>query len=295
MSRVKTISMILVVLVFLGAATVGLRWLFGVGRSAALELPTTAQESTNPADAKTVSAHSLPNNVRRELGKSFTFIRGPELRPPGDPRVWIDSLKGAAERGDAEASYSIYLALMDCEMYLKASSPEELQQSKSLGVAPQYEQTVLRKLTECASLDASEMNQIGVWLTKAASQGSIEAQVAYATSPNRILGTEPDEKSEQFREWQGNAIAYLHEATLKGSIDALANLSNSYMAGVITLRDPIRAYASQLALNEINPNFSSEYYRREIAKELSPAQIHKAQELSKKFFTDVTKDAGALQ
>ncbi|EPJ6837657.1 hypothetical protein QEK78_001792 [Stenotrophomonas maltophilia] len=233
-----------------------------------------------------------PPFTRRELGRSFVFARGPELRPPGDPRAWIDSLRPAAEAGDANASYSIYLTLVDCEMYLKASASEELAESRAIGASPEYEKKVLRKLIECGSLPPSQTEEIGQWLSKAASQGSIEALVAYAARPNAILGPKPDVNSDEFKDWQSNAVSYLNEAMLKGSIDALAQLSNAYMAGYALPRDPEKAYATQLALGEINQNYSSEAYRNSIAKELTPQQLIQAREDSKKFLQIVTHAKG---
>lgn len=246
-----------------------------------------AQSKTTPADST-----ALPPYAQREKGRSFIFARGEALRPPGDPRAWIDSLKPAAEAGDANASYSIYLALVDCEMYLKASAPEELAESRSIGSSPEYEKKVLRKLIECESLPPSQTEEIGQWLSKAASQGSIEALVAYAASPNAILGNKPDTESEEFKNWQSNAVSYLNEAMQKGSIDALAHLSNAYMAGFALPRDPEKAYATQLALSEIGQNLSSEAYRNSIAKELTPKQIAQAREESKEFFQIVTQAKG---
>jgi hypothetical protein len=237
-----------------------------------------------------VNATKLPPYARREVGNAFVFVRGSALRPPGDPRAWIDSLKPAAQAGDAEASYSIYLALMDCEMYLKASAPEELAESRSIGASPEYEKTVLRKLTECESLAPLQHGEIGHWLSKAASQGSIEALVAYAASPNAILGPNPDKDSDEFRNWQSNVTSYLNEALQKGSIDALSQLSNAYMADYALPRNPEKAYATQLALSAINPDFSSEAYRNSIAKELTPAQIARAREEGRKLFQIVTQE-----
>ncbi|PTA70490.1 hypothetical protein C9412_17080 [Stenotrophomonas sp. Nf1] len=197
-----------------------------------------------------------------------------------------------AEAGDADASYSIYLALTDCAMYLRASTPEELTESRAIGASPEYEKKLLRKLIECESLSPSQSDQIGYWLAKAAGQGSIEAMVAYAAMPNAILGDKPDPESTEFKDWQSSAASYLNEAMLKGSVDALAQLSNAYMAGYALPRDPEKAYAAQLALGEINPDYSSEAYRNSIANELSAQQLAQARKKSKELFQIVTQAKG---
>lgn len=283
----STLSGLAVFAILIGSTAIGLAFRKGETNSPSPAAVVDRQEAVHNKTTESNDV-ALPPYARREIGRSFVFARGPELRPSGDPRAWIDSLMPAAEAGDAEASYSIYLALMDCEMYLKASAPEELAESESIGASTEYQRTVLRKLLECESILPGQAARTGYWLSKAARQGSIEALVAYAANPSAVLGPAPNMESEEFRAWQSNSISYLHEAIQKGSIDALAQLSNIYMAGYATSRDPQKAYALQLALSEFGPSFSSDSYRNSIARELTPKQISQAREAGREFFQMTT-------
>ena len=239
-----------------------------------------ADNSTAPKSRQTASM----TQVHKEVGKAFTMFRTAELRPAGDPNEWIQSLIPLSESGDANASYEIYLAILDCQQYIRDSSEKELAFAKSIGASPAYIETMARKLKECEVLDPRFFTAGGDWLKKAADQGSIEAQVAYANNPDAVIGPEAKNDSEEAADWRRNAESYLNEAMRKGSVDAISGLSNLYLSGVAGTKDPAMAYAMQLALKRINPAYASDKYIDAIGRQLSDAQVERAKLASQEVF-----------
>ncbi|MEN5288061.1 hypothetical protein ABE494_19210 [Stenotrophomonas lactitubi] len=178
-------------------------------------------------------------------------------------------------------------------MYLKASSPEELAFARLIGASQDYEATVLRKLEECETLQPTA-EKAAKWLVMAANQGSIEAQIAYATSPESTLGPRPDHESHEFQEWKRNASSYLYESMQKGSVDALSALANAYGTGLIVPRSVVKEYALQMTLERINPAYSSRKHLEELRSILTPAQIEEARKTSKSTYLTLTGNSPDL-
>ncbi len=224
-----------------------------------------------------------------EVGKAFTLHRIGDFRPRGDAGQWIDLHRDASARGDADATYQIYLTLNECISYIESSSPEELAWAKRIGANDRYEENIDRKLNECIKVDSSMLSQSQNWLSKAAAQGSIEAQILYSSNPDKILGTPIDKDSEAFDEWRSNAISYLNEAISKGSVDALMTLSNAYMVGFTVPADPAMYYGLEIALNKINSEYSIKNPLQEATAKLTQSQLRSAKIVGDRTFEMITK------
>lgn len=238
------------------------------------------------------SVESRPSNgviITRLIGKSFAMRRSGDLRPAGDAAQWMDGHRRAAENGDADAIYELYLTLNECSRYLAASAPAELAWAKQLGASDEYEVTIERKLSECSAITEAERAEEARLLSKAASLGSIEAQISYASRPDIVLDEPINKESEEFLEWRSNAISYLNEAVMRGSVDALMDLSDAYRVGFMVPADPVEYYGLQLALHDVNPNYSIESPLNEARAKLSPEQLQVARRIGLETFRVVTQ------
>lgn len=224
-----------------------------------------------------------------EVGKAFTLHRSGDFRPRGDAGQWIDLHRDASERGNADATYQIYLTLNECISYIASSSPEELAWAKRIGANDRYEETIDQKLHECIKVDSDMLSKSQNWLSKAAAQGSIEAQILYASNPDKIIGTPIDKDSDAFYEWRSNAISYLNEAISKGSVDALMTLSNAYRVGFTVPADPTMYYGLEIALNKINHEYSINNPLQEATTKLTQSQLRSAKIVGDRTFEMITR------
>jgi TPR repeat protein len=124
-----------------------------------------------------------------------------------------------------------------------------------------------------AAFDAGDFETaFGEWRALA-DAGDIEAQVALAGLYLTGSGTRAD---------AAQAFAWYRRAAEAGDPVAQLNLGDFYSRGVGTARDPVAAYV-WLSLSAAQGRRWPEQRRREIAKDLSPAQLAEAEARLKAF------------
>ncbi len=203
-----------------------------------------------------LSAPQVDSRVVHRVGaNTFQLIRTGPFREPGDARQFVLDRAPASQRGDAVATYEIYLAVLDCKT---AGSPAELQDLDAMqpaSPAPGALARIERRLEECASLLTDPTLMRGRWLEQAAEQGSVEAMLMYAIDTESIIGNRADfiREPERVIEWKRNAMHYLERAASLGSVDALLGLAHANEYGVIVKPDPVQAYAYYLAAAQVSP------------------------------------------
>ena len=139
-----------------------------------------------------------------------------------------------------------------------------------------------------AQYDLGEMYRIGQgvpqdykeavkWYTKAAEQGIAFAQYILGVSYSEGIGVPKDDKE---------AVKWYTKAAEQGHASALLNLGIMYDFGRGVLKDYVTAYG----LYNLSAYFGAEEgskNRNSIAKEMTPEQIAKAQELSKQMLKEI--------
>lgn len=180
--------------------------------------------------------------------------------PQGSAMEVVEHLRVAAESGDDEAAFAIYLKLHSCRDAFKSNiSSEVIEAYKKAGAAEALLSGIEEDLKECAG--AKELlAQRGKWLEQAADAGLVEAQLLYAIDSEAIVGTGSDliKDPQAVERYKKKAMTYLHSAASNGNVDALIRLGSGYNNGVLTKRDPIRAYAYYRAAQLAKPNMYSE-------------------------------------
>lgn len=222
--------------------------------SASEPLPPSAQDHENPgALSLSVPSPDLsrliasgavdPARVAASGSAGFSIRRTGPLRPDGDARDFVRSLKRRSDAGDGTASYDIFLAVLDCRrLYDQVPAIED--------------DDAARRLGECESLLGDAALTDVDWLSRAVAQGSLEAKLLYAINPAYSLAggataylADPD----AVQKWRETSRRYLEEAVSYGSQDALLLLSNAYGAGVIVGQDRVAQFAYALAAQQIAP------------------------------------------
>lgn len=226
-----------------------------------------------------LSAPQVDSRVVHKVGaNTFQLIRTGPFREAGDARQFVLARVPASQRGDAVATYEIYLAVLDCKA---AGSPAELQDldaMQSASPAPGALARIERRLEECASLLTDTTLMGGRWLERAAEQGSVEAMLMYAIDTESIIGNRADfiREPERIIEWKRNAMHYLERAASLGSVDALLGLAHANEYGVIVKPDPVEAYAYYLAAAQVSPEFARTELLATYASGLSAEQVRDA-------------------
>lgn len=175
---------------------------------------------------------------------AFSISRSGPMRPAGDALTYVRSLEDASRRGDAVATYKVFLATLDCANTLKRTPPAGVENGD-----------IAQPLAECEGLLSDESIVKTDWLSLAAEQGSVEAKLMYPVNPEYTLGDAQEylRSPERVMEWKQRSMRYLDEAASIGSQDALLSLSRAYENGVITRKDPILAYAYAAAAERVSP------------------------------------------
>lgn len=227
---------------------------------------------------------SIDPAVLRPLnGRAFQIVRLEDARPEGDALDYIQALLSRSAAGEAVATYRIYLAVRDCQIYVTGAAERALD---AQGGGPSGLLKIDRKLDECAALSGNTPLKEGDWLSKAAEQGSLEAQLMYAIDVDSVLGTPSQRLAQPERvvEWKANSMAYLESAASAGSVDAVLRLSSAYSNGILVRADPERAYAYALVLGRTNADSSSNALAREMERRLSTKQQESARHLSHQIY-----------
>lgn len=219
----------------------------------------------------------LDETVKTELGgRAFRVNRTSPLRPAGDALEFVQSLLPASDAGDAVATFSIFLAVLDCR--------------RALGGPPRASSDngdVLRRMTECTALFETPSWMTRDWLTLAADQGSIEAMLNYPNDPAYVLGDNDAvayQAPERVAEWRQRARGYLETASRAGSQDAMLELSSAYGAGVYVDKDACLQHAYALVAQRMYPIPGLDHLIGSYERELTPAQKVRSREIARDLY-----------
>lgn len=208
---------------------------------------------------------NLRNGIttRSLTGRAYTFIDMGGV-PDGDAASVVRDLSSAALAGEAKASYAIHLKLRQCAGMMKRFDMEGA--------------SAVRQATyeSCRSLSAEHYDSASEWLTLAAEQGHVGAQLLYVSDPEATLGSQADmlRDPDAVKQYKATAMKYLKAASADGSIDALIQLGDAYRIGVLADQDLVAAYAYYQVAARIEPRFVSSTRMEEIRKRLTPQELH---------------------
>jgi len=230
-----------------------------------------AAVQSNPASAAEGmdrAAKAQNRNLRNGIttrsltGRAYTFIDMGGV-PDGDAASVVRDLSSAALGGEAKASYAIHLKLRECAGMMKRFDKEGA--------------SAVRQATyeNCRSLSAEHYDSASEWLSLAAEQGHVGAQLLYVSDPEATLGSPADmlRDPDAIKHYKATAMKYLKAASSDGSIDALIHLGDAYRIGVLADQDLVAAYAYYQVAARVEPRFVSSTRMEEIRKRLTPQEL----------------------
>ncbi|WP_426683705.1 hypothetical protein ABFU84_07035 [Xanthomonas translucens pv. undulosa] len=213
-----------------------------------------------------ITTDKVPAKFTQMVGpKAFVITRTGDFRPHGNALDYVNSLLDSSKKGNALATFNIYLAVFDCKGAYSTDDLNSFNAMKEVGADKNFLKDYARRLDECSSLVENNEIMQGEWLITAAQQGSIEAMILYSIDTKSAIG--PSEtfikNPDKVIKWKTNAMGFLENAASKGSIDAVARLADAYEDGILAKEDQTSAYAYYLAAQRAYPNsVSSEKMKR---------------------------------
>ncbi|HEY5803415.1 MAG TPA: hypothetical protein VIT90_06985 [Lysobacter sp.] len=252
-------------------------------------MPPTVAEAMSPANARSVQSPSQRHASRRPRtfgtrslgGRAYSIDQSFEARPD-DAEAVISSLLPLAEAGSEAAAYEIYLKVASCRT--------ELELAHRAARDTNLDALIPR---ECLSVPIEQWkNYMSRWLEASADRGFVPAQLTYAADPNAILGDGADMLGNPggVLRYRQQAMNYLHQAASTGNVEALQKLARSYANGILTERDPVSAYAFQIAASKasksIVPPELSDALKAKYATDLSATEIQRATRQGSKIYED---------
>jgi len=222
-----------------------------------------------------MSASPIPDAPKRSAAVTAADPRGVKVRnlagrayvieefgvaPPGDAAEVVERLKPLAKSGDAATTYALYLKIRQCvdQVSVRPGAPRN----------PEV-------FEQCKRLAADDYVAAGDWLALAADQGSVPAQLLYATDAESVLGSEADmlRDPDRVKAYKVRAVAYLNHAAEGGSVDALLLLASAYRNGVLVDENPGTSYAYFDAARAVSPELIPVRDMEEVAGQLGPKEL----------------------
>lgn len=225
---------------------------------------TSAQQQGAAASAPGAPANRLVR-VRHLSGRAYAVEDFGQV-PSGTVDQVIAKLSPLALAGDAAASYGIYLKINEC-----ANISRRAARGSALGARPEV-------AAACADLSVENELSSSKWLSLAAEQGNIGAQLLYAADSESALGgpAEMLRDPDRVKDYKQRAVGYLENLVSQGSVDALLQLGNAYHAGVLIDGDPITSRAYFEAVRLADPTVVPVQQVSALDKKLSAQQLSQA-------------------
>ena len=145
---------------------------------------------------------------------------------------------------------------------------------------------IARTPPECHGLTLEQYQNNVRWLEQAADSGLVMAQLSYAGNAEAVVGNSSQmlANPEKVAAYRRKAMGYMHQAAAGGSLEALHQLSNAYHYGVLTRRDPVRAYAYYYAKDLAAPSAYSRQYLQTYAGQLDSTQLATATQQGRRIY-----------
>ncbi|WP_295558120.1 hypothetical protein [uncultured Stenotrophomonas sp.] len=208
------------------------------------------------------------------------------------------SLLARAESGDTEAKRQLFLILNECRTSVQLHEPSygvdtivDPELLKSTGMtreqflAEQQRRSLLntdRTLEQCQALPAGAIGDAAKWLVEAAEGGDAYSQLTFFNYVDLVVGPPREQlkSPDKVEKFNANSMKYLEGLANQRVPEAFDSLSSAYELGVITPKDPVRAYAYKKAAGDIAPTQGNERVLQIMAKSMTNEQISKAKELA---------------
>lgn len=247
-------------------------------------------DTRNGADVPYRSPDGNKEDSSRQNGASKKNLTIRSVFPTDHPfKNDLDSMKARAMAGDDQAAVQLYVDLETCHSILGRA--EEFERSNGTNVPEDIrkstQQSLAKQLKNCEGVSREDTKDFVKWLDMAAKRGDYQAQIMWIDSffsdkdsPSTWMLQHPDE----VKEYKNQAMEYLDQLAKRCSLDALSMLIGQYhVMGVLTEKDPYRAYQYYLIYRSVAPESAESYNIADMERSLSSEQIEQAQIAANKF------------
>lgn|GEM_PF-780056 len=208
------------------------------------------------------------------------------------------SLSNRADAGDLEAKRQLFLVLNECRIAMQPDRPIDYSSSqvspdllKASGktreqfLADQQLKSLTsteEKLKRCEGIPRDALKETARWLKEAAEGGDTYARLAYYNYLDLVVGDQRTQEAspEKVEEFNTDSFRYLKSVADAGSADGLFSLGTAYQRGIITPKDPVRAYAYKKAAGELTPIGGNAQALDLMARSMTPSELEQANELA---------------
>lgn len=208
------------------------------------------------------------------------------------------SLSNRADAGDLEAKRQLFLVLNECRIAMQPDRPIDYSSSqvspdllKASGktreqfLADQQLKSLTsteEKLKRCEGIPRDALKETARWLKEAAEGGDTYARLAYYNYLDIVVGDQRTQEAspEKVEEFNTDSFRYLKSVADAGSADGLFSLGTAYQRGIITPKDPVRAYAYKKAAGELTPIGGNAQALDLMARSMTPSELEQANELA---------------
>jgi len=208
------------------------------------------------------------------------------------------SLSNRADAGDLEAKRQLFLVLNECRVAMQPDRPIDYSSSqvspdllKASGktreqfLADQQIKSLTsteEKLKRCEGIPRDALKETARWLKEAAEGGDTYARLAYYNYLDLVVGDQRTQEAspEKVEEFNTDSFRYLKSVADAGSADGLFSLGTAYQRGIITAKDPVRAYAYKKAAGELAPIGGNAQALDLMARSMTPSELEQANELA---------------
>ncbi|HEY9254146.1 MAG TPA: hypothetical protein VIP30_06385 [Stenotrophomonas sp.] len=215
---------------------------------------------------------------------------GSVTAPEGEARQVIQRLEPSARAGDSHSALLIALKLMDCHEIIAHQEDENslIADAQRLGGLENALQKRSERHADCVSLGSQDYERRGEWLTLAASEGNINAQLLYASAADVVLGSPAMmlKHPERVIAYKGQALEYLRSAAATGSVDALTDLAEIHQTGILAPTDKSLSYAYYMAAERAHPAPSQRRQIELFDRDLSDAERSEGLSMSKEIYNE---------
>lgn len=256
------------------------------------------QVSGAPANA----APAATAEIRSVTPKSTaidTDLQSAQRLPDVPVKELYPSLRNRAEAGDLEAKRQLFLVLNECRVAMKPDSsldysdsqvsPEILKASgktREQFLADQQLSSLTfteEKLKQCEGIPGDAQKETARWLKEAAEGGDTYARLAYYNYLDLIVGDQQEQATapEKVQKFNEDSLRYIKSVADTRNADGLFTLGTAYERGIITPKDPIRAYAYKKAAGELMPINRNDQALDLMAQSMTPSEIKNANQLAR--------------
>jgi hypothetical protein len=212
--------------------------------------------------------------------------------------VLYASLSNRADAGDLEAKRQLFLVLNECRIAMQPDRPIDYSSSqvspdllKASGktreqfLADQQLKSLTsteEKLKRCEGIPRDALKETARWLKEAAEGGDTYARLAYYNYLDLVVGDQRTQEAspEKVEEFNTDSFRYLKSVADAGSADGLFSLGTAYQRGIITPKDPVRAYAYKKAAGELTPIGGNAQALDLMARSMTASELEQANELA---------------